>query len=142
MIVQEQTITYHTVTLGPLTREGNALAEIAVQNAEGEPHLLTLHVPAGLPGEVVTIGVEAPPLPRPGRHRRRWRSRPPRVWITEIHQPSPLRVQVPCPVFGTCGGCQLQHMRYDAELEWKRDVVRQLLREVNNFEDPHVLATV
>ena len=72
MIVQEQTITYHTVTLGALTREGHALAEIAVENAEGEPHLLTLHVPAGLPGEVVTIGVEAPPLPRPGRHRCPW----------------------------------------------------------------------
>ncbi len=142
MIVQEQTITYYTVTLGPLTREGNALAEIAVQNAEGEPHLLTLHVPAGLPGEVVTIGVEAPPLPRPGRHRRRWRPRPPRVWITEIHQPSPLRVQAPCPVFGTCGGCQLQHMRYDAQLEWKRDVVRQVLHEIGHFEDPPVLATV
>src|SRR5690242_5277808 len=116
MIVQEQTITYHTVTLGTLTREGNALAEIAViqdqagKNAEGEPHLLTLHVPAGLPGELVTIGVEAPPLPRPGRHRRRWRQRPPRVWITEIHQPSPRRLQAPCPVFGTCGGCQLQQM--------------------------------
>src|SRR5437588_5031303 len=103
MIVQEQTITYHTVTLGALTREGNALAEIAVQNAEGEPDLLTLHVPAGLPGEVVTIGVEAPPSPRPGRHRRRWKPRPPGVWITEIHQPSPLRIQAPCPVFATRG---------------------------------------
>jgi 23S rRNA (uracil1939-C5)-methyltransferase len=142
MIVQEQTITYHTVTLGPLTREGNALAEIAVQNAEGEPHLLTLHVPAGLPREVVTIGVEAAPSPRPGRHRRHWKSRPPRAWITQIHQPSPLRVQAPCPVFGTCGGCQLQHMRYDAQLEWKRDVVRQLLHEIGHFEDPSVLTTV
>src|SRR5947209_1223261 len=142
MIVQEQTITYHTVTLGPLTREGNALAEIAVQNAEGEPHLLTLPVPAGLPGEVVTIGVEAPPSPRPGRHRRRWKPRPPRVWITEIHQPSLLRIQAPCPVFGTCGGCQLQHMRYEAQLEWKCDVVRQLLHEIGNFEDPPVLPTV
>ncbi len=142
MIVQEQTITYHTVTVGALTREGNALAEIVVQNVEGEPHLLTLHVPAGLPGEVVTIGVEAPSSPQPGRHRRRWKPRPPRVWITELHQSSPLRTQAPCPVFGTCGGCQLQHMRYDAQLTWKRDVVQQLLHEIGTFDAPPVLATV
>jgi 23S rRNA (uracil1939-C5)-methyltransferase len=142
MIVQEQSITYHTVTLGALTREGNALAEIPVQNEEGELHILTLHVPAGLPGEVVTIVVEAPPSPRPGRHRRRWKPRPPRVEISEIHQPSPLRIQAPCTVFGTCGGCQLQHMQYEAQLEWKRNVVRQLLHEIGDFEDPPVLATV
>src|SRR5579859_2978002 len=142
MISEERPITYHTVTLGALTREGDALAEISEQDAEGEPHTVNLRVPAGLPGESVTIAVEAPPMPRPGRHRRRWKPRPPRVWITEIHQASPLRVQAPCPVFGTCGGCQLQHMHYSAQLEWKRDVVRQLLHDIGGFEDPPMQATV
>src|SRR5438067_12478202 len=132
MISEERPITYHTATLGMLTREGDALAEISEQDAEDKPHTVNLRVPAGLPGEVVTIAVEAPPAPRPGRHRRRWKPRPPRVEITEIHQPSPLRIQAPCPVFGTCGGCQLQHMQYEAQLEWKRDIVRQLLHEVGN----------
>ncbi|HET9921483.1 MAG TPA: hypothetical protein VFQ30_16695, partial [Ktedonobacteraceae bacterium] len=141
MILQEQSITYHTVTLGQMTREGDALAEIRERDEAGEERVRTLRVPAGLPGEVVTIGVEEPPAPRPGKHRRRWKPRPPRVWITEIHTASPLRVAAPCPVFGTCGGCQLQHIRYDAQLAWKRDVVRQLLSEVGGFDNPPVLAT-
>jgi 23S rRNA (uracil1939-C5)-methyltransferase len=33
-------------------------------------------------------------------------------------------------------------MQYEAQLEWKRNVVRQLLHEIGDFEDPPVLATV
>ncbi len=139
---QERSITYHMVTLGALTREGDALVEIVERDEAGEQHMQTLSVPAGLPGESVTIAVEAPLQPRPGRRSRRWKQRPPRVWITEIHQASPLRVQAPCPVFGTCGGCQLQHMQYEAQLEWKRTVVQQLLHDIGEFENPPLLATV
>src|SRR5437764_3914273 len=141
MIREEGPISYYTVTLGTMTYEVDTLADITEQDQAGEQHTRTLNVPAGLPGERVTIAVEAAPPP-PKRRKRHWKARPPRVWITEIHQSSPLRVQAPGPVFGTCGGCQLQHMRYEAQLEWKRDVVRQLLHEIGNFEDPPVLATV
>jgi len=139
---QERPMSYHTVTLGAMTREGNTLAEIRIreQNELGEQQTCVLHVPAGLPGERVTIAVEAATPPRLGRRRRK--PRPRRVEISEIHQPSPLRTQVPCPVFGTCGGCQLQHMRYEAQLEWKRSIVRQLLQEIGGFADPPLLETV
>ncbi|GCE27833.1 23S rRNA (uracil-5-)-methyltransferase RumA [Dictyobacter alpinus] len=139
---QERIITYHTVVLGALTRDGHATAEISEQNEAGETSTRLLQVPAGLPGERVTIAVEAPLAPKPGRKRRHWKQRPPRVWITELHETSPMRVQAPCPVFGTCGGCQLQHMNYPAQLEWKREVVRQLLNEIGNFADPPLLDTV
>ena len=142
MIDQEQLISYHTISLGAMTREGDALAEISEQDSEGAQQRRTLHVPAGLPGERVTIAVEAPAQSRPGRRRRRWKPRPPRVWITGIHEPSPLRVQAACPVFGTCGGCQLQHMQYDAQLAWKRSVVQQLLRDTGGFANPPLLETV
>lgn len=138
---EERTITYYTVTLGALTREGHAQAEISEQDEAGQQHTRVLSVPAGLPGEHVTIAVEAPPQPRTGRRRRRWKPQPPRVWITEMHQPSALRVETPCPVFGICGGCQLQHMRYSAQLEWKREVVQQLLHTIGGFEDPPLQAT-
>ncbi len=147
---QERAITYHIVTLGNLTREGDALAEIVETCADSDEEgnneaqvntTRALHVPAGLPGERVTIAVETPPQPRPGKRRRKWKPRPPRVWITKIHEASPLRVAVPCPVFGTCGGCQLQHMRYDAQLTWKRDVVGQLLRDTGHFSNPPLLET-
>ncbi len=101
MIDQEQLISYHTISLGAMTREGDTLAEISELDSEGAQQRRPLHVPAGLPGERVTIAVEAPAQPRPGRRRRRWKPRPPRVWITGIHEPSPLRVQAACPVFGT-----------------------------------------
>src|SRR5262245_3722151 len=138
---QERSITYHTITLGALTREGDALAEMNVADEQGVQHTLQLGVPDGLPVKRVTICVSAPSAPRPGRRSRRWKPRPPRVWITEIHEPSPLRVQAPCPVFGTCGGCQLQHMHYEAQLMWKRTVVDRLLREIGAFDEPPLLDT-
>ncbi len=144
MISQEQSISYHTVTLGAMTREGDVLAEIRERDEAGEERVRSLRVPAGLPGEVVTIAVEEPPAPRPGRKRRHWKTRktqPPRVWIQEIHEASPLRIQAPCPVFGTCGGCQLQHMRYDAQLAWKREVVTHLLQDIGGFGNAPVQPT-
>ena len=142
MIDYARSITYHTVTLGALTRDGHARAEITEPDKEGNLTTYTVQVPAGLPGEHVSIAVEAPPQPRPGRHRRHWKPRPPRVWITEILQSSPLRIQAPCPVFGTCGGCQLQHMQYAAQLTWKRNMVAELLHTIGAFENPPLLDTV
>jgi 23S rRNA (uracil1939-C5)-methyltransferase len=100
-----------------------------------------LHVPAGLPGERVTIAVEPPALP-PKKHKRYWKPYPRRVWITEIHEPAAARVQAPCAVFGTCGGCQLQHLNYSAQLVWKREIVRGLLHTIGQFPNPPLLDTV
>ncbi len=54
--------------------------------------------------------------------------------IEEILNPAPERVQPPCPVFGKCGGCQLQHMEYKAQLAFKRDTVQNTLKKVGNIE--------
>lgn len=143
MTREERPVTYHTVTLGALTQEGDALAEVMLPDpTTGEPQTRSIPIPAGLPGERVTIAVQTPLPPKRGRRGRRWNIRPPRAWITEIHEASPLRVQAPCPVFGDCGGCQIQHMSYDAQMAWKREVVRQHLREIGNFPEPPVLETV
>ncbi|HEY0757545.1 MAG TPA: class I SAM-dependent RNA methyltransferase [Ktedonobacteraceae bacterium] len=137
----ERRFTLHTVTLGALTREGLATAEISEPTSDGETCTTLLQVPACLPGERVTIAVEPPAVP-PRRHRRHWKPFPRRVKVLEIHQPAPQRVEARCPVFGTCGGCQLQHLQYEAQLEWKRAVVDGLLREIGHFEQPPLLATV
>ncbi len=94
MIEHEQSITYHRVTLGALTREGDTVAEISGVDGEGIEQTQVIRVPAGLPGERVTIAIEAAKQRRPGKHRRRWRPGPPRAWITEIHEASPLRRQL------------------------------------------------
>lgn len=46
---------------------------------------------------------------------------------------SPHRIAPPCPVFGLCGGCQLQHVRYEAQLAEKRAVLQETLRRVGKL---------
>lgn len=46
----------------------------------------------------------------------------------EVLEPSPERVAPPCPHFGPCGGCALQHWRDDAYLRWKTGQVTDALR--------------
>ncbi len=45
--------------------------------------------------------------------------------LTEIEKRSAHRIDAPCPVFGECGGCQIQHMSYEGQLEAKTDIVRE-----------------
>jgi 23S rRNA (uracil1939-C5)-methyltransferase len=53
-----------------------------------------------------------------------------RASILEIREPSPARVTPPCPVFGRCGGCSLQHMEYSRQLAWKADAVREAFSRI------------
>ena len=52
--------------------------------------------------------------------------------IDELLSPSPDRVVPECPhyVADRCGGCQLQHIRYDAQLDAKRRIVRDSLARI------------
>jgi len=45
--------------------------------------------------------------------------------ILTIRKASEFRQEAPCPVYADCGGCQLQHMTYEAQLANKRDIVVQ-----------------
>lgn len=56
--------------------------------------------------------------------------------LVEVLEPSPHRVKPLCPLFGSCGGCQYQHLDYAAQLEWKTAQVADLLRLQAGLELP------
>ncbi|MGH9561799.1 MAG: class I SAM-dependent RNA methyltransferase, partial [Terracidiphilus sp.] len=48
--------------------------------------------------------------------------------------PSADRVASRCPHFGTCGGCDYQHIQYEAQLRYKTDILRETLRRIGRVE--------
>lgn len=54
--------------------------------------------------------------------------------IEEILEPSPVRVEPPCPYFGRCGGCDFQQMTYEAQLAAKVEIIRDCLRRIARIE--------
>lgn len=47
--------------------------------------------------------------------------------LCQVLVASPKRTKPPCPYFGTCGGCQLQHLRYDEQLRIKVEWLKEAL---------------
>lgn len=65
-----------------------------------------------------------------------------RARMLEIIRPAPHRVPPRCPVFGRCGGCQLQHMAYAEQLQWKSRLVRDALARIGHLSDVVVRDTL
>ncbi|MEZ5326195.1 MAG: class I SAM-dependent RNA methyltransferase [Verrucomicrobiales bacterium] len=58
--------------------------------------------------------------------------------LVQILEASPERREPRCPLFGTCGGCQYQHLNYASQLEWKRRQVAELLLHMAKLDDVEV----
>ncbi len=54
--------------------------------------------------------------------------------LISILEPSPQRTSPPCDVFHKCGGCSLQHMRYEEQLRFKQNKVKQALKRIGGLE--------
>ncbi len=48
--------------------------------------------------------------------------------LVAIQRTAPARVPPPCPVFGQCGGCDLQHIELSAQRQFKASMVEDLLK--------------
>lgn len=79
-----------------------------------------VYVPFTLPGELV----------RAAPHGKR-------ASLIEVLEPSADRVAAPCPHFGVCGGCALQHWRDDDYSAWKTGLLRAALIRAG-FDDPPI----
>ncbi len=53
--------------------------------------------------------------------------------LLRIIRPSPWRQTPPCPYFGTCGGCQLQHLRYEEQLRLKGEWLKETLERIGKL---------
>ena len=56
----------------------------------------------------------------------------------EILKQSDNRIQPPCPSFEQCGGCQIQHLDYQTQLAFKRNIVIRNLQKFAKIENPSV----
>ena len=62
--------------------------------------------------------------------------------VEAILEPSPLRREPYCAVSQKCGGCQLQHLSYKAQLEWKQNKVYNALTRIGGLKNLEVLPTL
>ena len=56
--------------------------------------------------------------------------------LIEVLTPSPHRIKPRCSLFGSCGGCQYQHLSYAEQLKWKRQQVEEVLKFMAGVEFP------
>ena len=67
----------------------------------------------GIPGERVTVQLE--------RRRKKYLH----AHVVEVLEPSPDRTDPRCPYYGSCGGCQWQHIDYTAQVRLKKQTVTE-----------------
>ncbi len=56
--------------------------------------------------------------------------------VVEIFTPAEERVRPECPVFGRCGGCRLQHIKYRYQLGIKQNLVKEALKKISGLNCP------
>jgi 23S rRNA (uracil1939-C5)-methyltransferase len=118
-----------TVRVLRMAPEGQAVAK-----AEGSPRVI--FVPGGAPGDRLEVEVvEA-------------KSSFARARILRLMEAGPERIEPPCPLHAApgrpgpaCGGCDWQHLRYEAQLLHKAALVRDCVERIAKLKDVPILPT-
>lgn len=61
--------------------------------------------------------------------------------LLSLETSSPQRTDPKCPYFGTCGGCQLQHLNYPSQIAAKQTFIRDALKRIGKVEIEDVPVT-
>lgn len=108
---------YIDVEFVDLTHEGQGVAKI-----DGFP----IFVPGGLPGESAQIKIlNVKKNYGYGK-------------LIEIKEKSPYRVEIPKEDMHKYGGCQLHHMSYEGQLQFKQNLVEQTLTRIGKLQDVNI----
>lgn len=108
---------YIDVEFVDLTHEGQGVAKL-----DGFP----IFVPGGLPGESAQIKIlNVKKNYGYGK-------------LIEIRKKSPYRVEIPKEDMHKYGGCQLHHMSYEGQLQFKQNLVEQTLTRIGKLQDVNI----
>lgn len=58
--------------------------------------------------------------------------------LVKVLEASPFRVEPPCPFHRQCGGCQIQALSYEKQLEFKNRKIRNNLIRIGGFDEDYV----
>ncbi|MGA9398969.1 MAG: class I SAM-dependent RNA methyltransferase [Anaerolineaceae bacterium] len=105
----------YEVSLTTLSYGGDCLGRL--------PDGRVVFVPYGIPGERVAIEIV--------EDKRNFA----RGKLVKLLEPSPERVEPHCKHFGHCGGCQYQHMTYEAQMSYKAVLLTEQLTRVGKLAD-------
>ncbi len=107
-----------TGVVAGLTHEGEGVVREAVAEGADIPQGKTAFVAGALPGETIRFR-------RVKRHRQH-----DEAMLVEVLNAAPERVTPRCAHFGMCGGCALQHLSPEAQLEVKQGELRDNLERI------------
>lgn len=109
----KQEIIMHDVRVSDAGAEG-----MAIVRDEG----MVIFVPHVVPGDVIDLKIiKKKKSYAEGR-------------VVTVKEPSPLRVDPVCPHFGVCGGCKWQTTRYESQLQFKEQQVRDNLERLGHLD--------
>lgn len=103
-----------------LQLEGIAPGGDALGRFDGKP----VFVEGGAPDEII--------LSRVVEEHKSWT----RAELLEVIDPSPSRVNKTCVFYSQCGGCNLQHIEYNAQLKIKTSMLRDSFLRIGGFQPP------
>lgn len=101
-------------------------------NGEGVGRLdnYTIFVPYALPGEEVVVSIST------------LKKNYAIGDLQSVVKASPNRQEAPCHLYGLCGGCQMQHMTYEHQLDLKTQKVRDIMVRIGGVDGSKVQDTL